>query len=335
MENLNFRKVQLKLLFFAFSFFFRVNPRMVQDADVIDLTIDSSDDNQATENILSFNECIAAIPSAKALLNDFELLLKCPTLPKNTVALIQQLMNNQKMWKATDIVSKSPPFSFRSLRTLMPGKWLDDDVINTFGEFVLSSKGFGLTDKKGMRQRLKFVPSYFYLKLNSRDLDKALYDSAYKLGRFKNVSYKDTLLIPVNPDNKHWILVGVSLRKRIICLYDSRSGFLTSDQKKTIVKKIINFLDVFIQESDFAKHIVSPKWQWKLVRMKQQGNSHDCGLFVCVVMLYFSLMAGNKKRRQKFPSKSHALKSIPLSTAKESRFWRSYVVAVLLSSFAK
>ncbi|KAI3660026.1 hypothetical protein MP638_000074 [Amoeboaphelidium occidentale] len=308
---------------------------MLLEADIIDLTMDSSNETSYTETVLNLNECKDAIPSAKVLLNDFELLRKCPTLPKNTVELIQQLLNNQKKWNANDIVSKSPPFSFRSLRTLMPGKWLDDDVINTFGEFVLSSKGFGLTAKKGMRQRLKFIPSYFYLKLNSRDFGKALYDRAYKLGRFKNVSYKDTLLIPVNPDNKHWILVGVSLRKRIICLYDSRSGFLTSDQKKTIVKKIINFLDIFIKESGFTKYIITPKWQWKLVRMKQQRNSHDCGLFVCIVMLYFALMVINKKQRRGVASKSQVLKSIPLSTAKESRFWRSYVVAVILSSFTK
>ena len=93
----------------------------------------------------------------------------------------------------------------------------------------------------------------------------------------------DHVLIPVNLNRNHWVLVSVNLNTKTCTYYDSLGGVDFST-----VKQITQFFDdYFTTIPEFNK-----EWKYYAPTIPKQKNSHDCGVFICKFMDYIS--RGNK-----------------------------------------
>jgi hypothetical protein len=131
---------------------------------------------------------------------------------------------------------------------------------------------------------------------NHSFMDKAYYnnDSTYqykpisrwthKKNRSINVFSKQTILIPKNNSNNHWILIYTSNDEKKIFILDSLQ-LCTKNEKNIIQETIASWLQDESKlefENSFGK-----KEDWTLlfndtIKIKPQNNNFDCGVFVCM-----------------------------------------------------
>ncbi|XP_050436720.1 sentrin-specific protease 2-like [Adelges cooleyi] len=99
------------------------------------------------------------------------------------------------------------------------------------------------------------------------------YEKVRRWTKKVDVFSKDLILIPVN-ENKHWRLVEVKPKEKILKLYDS---FNKNDEKCLAV------MMYYLQNESLDKRgtpLVEP-WTIQLGVSPQQLNKYDCGVFVC------------------------------------------------------
>ena len=89
----------------------------------------------------------------------------------------------------------------------------------------------------------------------------------------------DTILIPVNIRNKHWVLVTADMRKHTLALYDSLPTFLEKYTDENPLQSIKKFLQTHPDFKDF------PWTTQETQHYPKQKNGVDCGLFTCAAAL--------------------------------------------------
>ncbi|AAR26952.1 FirrV-1-E3 [Feldmannia irregularis virus a] len=157
-------------------------------------------------------------------------------------------------------------FTDRSYDTLKPGAWLDDVVINSYVTLV--------SDRAQMEGKTVInMDSLFY----------SVFEKYQNYERVKGFSFdkpttnkRAKILIPVNVDNNHWILVVVDNRKKTVTAYDSLG---------VSRRKVTSDIMLWLQKEYRHKKVPFNRAEWTTVTTGQcptQNNGNDCGIFTLV-----------------------------------------------------
>jgi len=179
--------------------------------------------------------------------------------------------------------------------------WLNDALMNSFvglinhrGQVVHAERARGLVGNGGLAlvdvPRVFMFNTFFFGRLRER---VGCYDYAgVRTWGFKNglhIGEVDKVLIPVNVENTHWVLVVVDVRARSLLLYDSLFG----GDRASVVDTIRCWLRDEVV--DRLGEEVALEWgveEWVLARndgLPRQHDSGSCGVFVMAAADCFSL----------------------------------------------
>ena len=169
------------------------------------------------------------------------------------------------------------------LAKLRPGQWLNDEVINFYGNLIMQRAN----DAEAVRQRAReqhaalpsdacaywsvhFFSSFFWQKLQSSG-----FTGVQRWSRRVDLFTKDLILLPINLGQSHWVCAAINLRLRRFEYYDSMGiprpavfGTLRAYLREELRAKKQLELDLSDWEDYFAGD-ASP----------QQANGYDCGVF--------------------------------------------------------
>lgn len=128
------------------------------------------------------------------------------------------------------------------LKLLLPGRWLNDEVINFYAEMLRQRQSTEIEEwEKGGKKGDKPFDAYIHGTFLFSTLETTGYDKA-KLGRWvKKVDLfsKDIIVFPINRGQSHWVCGAINLRKKRFEMYDSMGGGTKH------VYKVIMMLAVF------------------------------------------------------------------------------------------
>ncbi|XP_078062458.1 sentrin-specific protease 5 [Mustelus asterias] len=144
------------------------------------------------------------------------------------------------------------------LATLYGENWLNDQVINMYGELIVDA----------VPDKVHFFNSFFYKQLQTKG-----YNGVKRWTKKVDLFSKALLLIPIHLEI-HWSLLTVDLPNRKICLYDSQGIHFNS-----CVQNILRYLKTEAGERNLPAFLEG----WKAFAttcIPQQKNDSDCGVFV-------------------------------------------------------
>lgn len=148
------------------------------------------------------------------------------------------------------------------LRTLRPGRWLNDNIIDFYMNLVMEE-----------------IPNsyvwttHFYTTLASKGYQGV---ARWAKRRKLNVFSKDIVIVPINIHNTHWAVAVVENKH-------SRIDYIDSLRGSGNMEALIHIRDYMVAE---AKRLgISPAQEYTLnsnVEGPQQKNGFDCGVFTCM-----------------------------------------------------
>ena len=174
-----------------------------------------------------------------------------------------------------------------SVYRLGPEEWLNDELINYFGALV-SSCDHQLSLAGRSRKKSTVFSTFFYSKLMGSDgiYD---YDSIKRWNKDVDIFKLDKVLIPINENQLHWIVVKVSVSEKSIELYDPMG-------QRPNPQLYLNHVFHFIKDEHLMRkgEVLPDASSWRLITLQDpelptQPNGFDCGVFVSV-FIYFSVV---------------------------------------------
>lgn len=170
----------------------------------------------------------------------------------------------------------------RDLKTLAPGIWLNDSVIDFFLAFVTQDATKASLSKSFAHS------THFFTTLCSRG-----YEGVARWAKRKNidVTLMDYIFVPVNQSDTHWCLAVVNNKERRFEFYNSLpsggdkalkilQGYMTKESARIYPERAAEF------EALYASFDKLPN-----AKCPQQKNHYDCGVFTCTNV---SLISHNK-----------------------------------------
>uniref|UniRef100_A0A673STT3 SUMO specific peptidase 5 n=1 Tax=Suricata suricatta TaxID=37032 RepID=A0A673STT3_SURSU len=148
------------------------------------------------------------------------------------------------------------------LATLDGQNWLNDQVINMYGELIMDA----------VPDKVHFFNSFFHRQLVTKG-----YNGVKRWTKKVDLFKKSLLLIPIHLE-VHWSLITVTLSNRIISFYDSQGIHF-----KFCVENIRKYLLTEAREKNRPEFLQG--WQTAVTKcIPQQKNDSDCGVFVLQVL---------------------------------------------------
>lgn len=170
----------------------------------------------------------------------------------------------------------------RDLKTLAPGIWLNDSVIDFFLALVTQD-----ATKAGLSKSFAHS-THFFTTLCSRG-----YEGVARWAKRKNidVTQMDYVFVPVNQSDTHWCLAVVNNKERRFEFYNSLpsggdkalrilQSYMTKESTRIYPERAAEFEALY---ASYDKHPTS--------KCPQQKNHYDCGVFTCTNV---SLLSHNK-----------------------------------------
>ncbi|KAJ7920053.1 hypothetical protein B0H13DRAFT_1987569 [Mycena leptocephala] len=160
---------------------------------------------------------------------------------------------------------------------LLPGMWVNDNIINFYAASVMASK----TLRRG-RESIFIFSTFFYHQLITVGYTNG------RLGRWTkeiDTFAKDTVLIPINIKNVHWIIAALNFRMKRVEIYDSAHWDHTN---------VFLLLREYLALEHQKKHNINldlTEWQDFTAPTPMQTNSYDCGVFACRIIFYLARSA--------------------------------------------
>nr|XP_020458358.1 uncharacterized protein LOC109961691 [Monopterus albus] len=148
--------------------------------------------------------------------------------------------------------------SLEDLGTLEEQNWLNDQIINMYGELIMEAT----------QHKVHFFNSFFHKQLVAKG-----YDGVKRWTKKVDLFSKWLLLIPIHLEI-HWSLVTVTMATKTISYYDSQ-GIVFRHTTDNIMK--------YLQSEAREKKQTAFQKGWKITIIKgipQQKNDSDCGVFV-------------------------------------------------------
>ncbi|KAJ7324719.1 hypothetical protein JRQ81_017739 [Phrynocephalus forsythii] len=144
------------------------------------------------------------------------------------------------------------------LTTLDGQNWLNDQIINMYGELIMDA----------VPDKVHFFNSFFHRQLVTKG-----YNGVKRWTKKVDLFKKTLLLIPIHLE-VHWSLITVNLPNRIISFYDSQGIHF-----KFCVENIRKYLLTEAREKNHPDFLQG--WQTAVTKcIPQQKNDSDCGVFV-------------------------------------------------------
>jgi len=176
----------------------------------------------------------------------------------------------------------------RDIARLRPSQWLNDEIINYYGQMILtrseeSKENPGPTNgvnghvngKPASSKYLNvhYFNTFFWTKLKNEGYDKG---RLAKWTKKMDIFEKDVVLIPVNHNNSHWTAAAINFRQKRVESYDSM------DLDRSLVYKLLRgYLDAEHRNKK-KKPFDFTGWEDRLYEdTPQQENGYDCGVFTC------------------------------------------------------
>uniref|UniRef100_UPI0037E99174 sentrin-specific protease 5-like n=1 Tax=Semicossyphus pulcher TaxID=241346 RepID=UPI0037E99174 len=164
----------------------------------------------------------------------------------------------QKPVPSFRVVYKKHTLTLDDLSTLADQNWLNDQVMNMYGELIMESS----------HHKVHFLNSFFHRQLMTKG-----YDGVKRWTKQVDLFSKTLLLVPIHLE-VHWCLVTADIVKKKICLYDSQGNAL-----QKVARNILKYLMAEAKEkkqTDFENG-----WGVSFDEtVPQQTNENDCGVFV-------------------------------------------------------
>ncbi|NWY01296.1 SENP5 protease, partial [Nothoprocta ornata] len=144
------------------------------------------------------------------------------------------------------------------LATLEGQNWLNDQIINMYGELIMDA----------VPEKVHFFNSFFHRQLVTKG-----YNGVKRWTKKVDFFKKALLLIPIHLE-VHWSLITVNIPNRIISFYDSQGIHF-----KFCVENIRKYLLTEAKEKNRPEFLQG--WQTAVTKcIPQQKNDSDCGVFV-------------------------------------------------------
>ncbi|NXJ01781.1 SENP5 protease, partial [Psophia crepitans] len=144
------------------------------------------------------------------------------------------------------------------LATLEGQNWLNDQIINMYGELIMDA----------VPEKVHFFNSFFHRQLVTKG-----YNGVKRWTKKVDLFKKVLLLIPIHLE-VHWSLITVNIPNRIISFYDSQGIHF-----KFCVENIRKYLLTEAKEKNHPEFLQG--WQTAVTKcIPQQKNDSDCGVFV-------------------------------------------------------
>ncbi|KAH8315468.1 hypothetical protein KR074_002991, partial [Drosophila pseudoananassae] len=160
------------------------------------------------------------------------------------------------------------------IRTLLGGKWLNDEVINFYMNM--------LTDRS--ERRAGELPSVYAM--NTFFVPRLLqngHDGVKRWTRKVDLFSKDIIPVPVHCNGVHWCMAIIHMRDRTILYYDSMGN---SNQP------VLDALEAYLQSESLDKR--KKPFDTSVFRIEsvpdvpRQTNGSDCGVFSCMFAEYIT-----------------------------------------------
>uniref|UniRef100_A0AAY5KY15 Ubiquitin-like protease family profile domain-containing protein n=1 Tax=Esox lucius TaxID=8010 RepID=A0AAY5KY15_ESOLU len=195
----------------------------------------------------------------------------CTDQPNNVVVFLfyRKPFISAEARELKAVVMRAPMPSFRvlynkhtlgleDLSTLDHQNWLNDQVMNMYGDLIMESA----------QHRVHFFNSFFHRQLMTKG-----YEGVRRWTRKVDLFSKSLLLVPIHLEI-HWCLVTADTTTKRIHLYDSQ-GFDFKEAAENVLR--------YIMTEALEKKQPSFQSGWKIYlneSIPQQTNENDCGVFV-------------------------------------------------------
>lgn len=156
------------------------------------------------------------------------------------------------------LVLNKHSLTLEDLFTLDDHNWLNDQVMNMYGELIM----------KSAHQKVHFLNSFFHRQLVTKG-----YEGVRRWTKKVDLFSKTLLLVPIHLDI-HWCLVTANTASKRIDLYDSQGVTF-----KKAAQNILKYIKMEAKE----KQQTAFQSGWKVFvneKIPQQTNENDCGVFV-------------------------------------------------------
>lgn len=148
--------------------------------------------------------------------------------------------------------------SLEDLGTLEEQNWLNDQIINMYGELIMEAT----------QQKVHFFNSFFHKQLVAKG-----YEGVKRWTKKVDLFSKSLLLIPIHLEI-HWSLVTVNMATKTISYYDSQ-GIVFRHTTDNILKYILS------EAKEKKQAAFQKSWKVNIIKgIPQQKNDSDCGVFV-------------------------------------------------------
>ncbi|RVE60234.1 hypothetical protein OJAV_G00178730 [Oryzias javanicus] len=179
-------------------------------------------------------------------------------------AMVQHLMQSFQRTSGSAVAKtfrvnyKRHVLTMDDLGTLYGQNWLNDQVMNMYGDLVMDS----------VPDKVHFFNSFFYDKLRTKG-----YEGVKRWTKNVDIFQKDLLLIPIHLE-VHWSLVSVDIQRRAITYFDSQ---------RTLNRRCPKHIFKYLQAEAVKKNQQDFLSGWKgffKMNVGRQNNDSDCGAFV-------------------------------------------------------
>ncbi|GJE87785.1 Ulp1 protease domain-containing protein [Phanerochaete sordida] len=191
------------------------------------------------------------------------------TLPPEDEAKVDELLRKR------GVISKCvrEQVSDKDLQRLRPGQWLNDEIINFYGQMILCRAEEGKENQRESMLDVHYFSTFFWSKLKNEGYEKA---RLAKWTKKFDLFSKDVILIPVNHNNSHWTGAAINFRKKRIESYDSMNM-----DRAQVFKLLRGYLDAEHRNKKKKPFDFTGWVDWTLDDTPQQENGYDCGVFTC------------------------------------------------------
>ncbi|XP_034038818.1 sentrin-specific protease 5-like [Thalassophryne amazonica] len=156
------------------------------------------------------------------------------------------------------VVYKKHMLTLDDLCTLADQNWLNDQVMNMYGELIMESA----------HHRVHFLNSFFHRQLMTKG-----YDGVRRWTKQVDLFSKRLVLVPIHLE-VHWCLVTADISKKRVCMYDSQGSALLK-----VARNILKYLMTEAKEK--CRSTFENGWTVSFdENIPQQTNENDCGVFV-------------------------------------------------------
>ncbi|EGO30807.1 hypothetical protein SERLADRAFT_455100 [Serpula lacrymans var. lacrymans S7.9] len=192
----------------------------------------------------------------------------------------------------------------KDLCRLQPGQWLNDEIINFYGQMVMArSEGIKVNSTTALVQRherkppksqaldVHYFSTFFWTKLKGEGYERA---RLAKWTKKFDLFAKDIVLIPINHNNSHWTCAAINFRRKRIEAYDSMN-LHPGHVFKVCGKGLVSLLGLSFVSKQILRHYLDLEHRSKKKKpfdfggwedyssgdTPQQENGSDCGVFTC------------------------------------------------------